>query len=71
MRKEECGINIRKMRKEKGLTQEELAEKIGVKQGAISQFECGVIQPSVNTLVKIANVLDCSVDDLIAPDESG
>lgn len=44
-------------RVEKGLTQKELAQKIGTKQSAISRFESGTYNPTLSFLEKIANAL--------------
>ena len=49
---------IIKKRIEKGLTQKELAKKIGTKQSAVSRFESGTYNPSFSFLQKIANALD-------------
>jgi len=51
------GIIIKK-RIEKGLTQKELAKKIGTKQSAISRFESGAYNPSFSFLQKVAGALD-------------
>jgi len=49
---------IIKKRIEKGLTQKQLAKKIGTKQSAISRFESGTYNPSFSFLQKVANALD-------------
>ena len=49
---------IIKERIKKGLTQEELAEKIGTKQSAISRLESGTYNPSFSFLRKVAKALD-------------
>jgi len=49
---------IIKKRIEKGLTQKELAKKIGTKQSAISRFESGACNPSFSFLQKVAGALD-------------
>jgi len=49
---------IIKKRIEKGLTQKQLAKKIGTKQSAISRFESGTYNPSFSFLQKIAGALD-------------
>ena len=54
-----------KMRKIKGLSQIELAEKIGVKSNTISQYESGKRNPNFKILKKLAKVLNCTVDELI------
>jgi len=59
--------NIAKIRKRKGLTQMELAELVGVNRFHISNIERGKSLPSVKLLIKIANVLDVSLNDLFIP----
>ena len=49
---------IIKKRIEKGLTQKQLAKKIGTKQSAISRFESGACNPSFSFLQKVAGALD-------------
>ncbi|HEA84646.1 MAG TPA: XRE family transcriptional regulator [Candidatus Wildermuthbacteria bacterium] len=43
---------------EKGLTQKELAERVGTRQSAISRFESGTYNPSLLFLQKVTNALD-------------
>ncbi len=61
-------FNIKAMRKAAGLTQMDLAEKIGVGQPTIAMWENGVAMPTSSRLPHIAEVLGCSIDDLF--DES-
>lgn len=56
---------IRKYRKENKMTQDELAEKIGVLQTSISQWELGLCKPRISTLFKMADLFGCKVDDLL------
>lgn len=56
---------IRRYRKLLGLTQEELADKLGMTQAAISRFETGGRKPDVDDLIAIAKFFGCKVDDLI------
>lgn len=56
---------IQKQRKKLKLTQEELAEKIGVTQKDISRWENYMHKPSQENLQKLAEALDCTVDDII------
>ena len=51
------GEFIREKRKEKKMTQEELAHRIGVKHSVISKYENGLIEPSIEVLNKIADAL--------------
>ena len=57
------------MRKQKGLTQKELAQKLGVSQQMINQYENNSSNLTFETLQKIATALDVSINELI--DESG
>jgi repressor LexA len=58
------GAQIRKHRKQKGLTQKELGFKIGVKHNTISGYENGTNEPEQNILFAIADVLSVSINDL-------
>jgi transcriptional regulator with XRE-family HTH domain len=46
------------------MTQAELAEKIGVDQTAVSQWETGQTYPKASLLPKIAEVLNCTLDEM-------
>ena len=56
------GKRIRKARKENGLTQKQLAEKVFVHQNMISAYERGTIVPPFTTVIAIAKVLEVSLD---------
>lgn len=56
---------LKAKRKEKGYTQSQLAEMVGVVQNSISQYEAGVCFPKRDTIVKLAEVLECDVGELI------
>lgn len=58
------GERIKKIRQEKGLSQKELGEKLGVSQQMIGQWETGKANPKIETLIKIAEALDCEVSDI-------
>lgn len=49
-------------RTKKGITQKELAQKIGTKQSAIARFEAGIVNPSLGFLEKIAGVMGYRVN---------
>ena len=57
-------MNIRKLRLSKRLTQEKLAQLLGVDRTAIAKWESGDQHPRVNTIPKLARVLGCTIDDL-------
>lgn len=58
--------NIKAFRKEKGLSQGELADKIKVHLTHISRIETGKYNPSVEDLIKIADVFEVSLDELVS-----
>lgn len=62
------GGKIRVMRKERKMTQEELAEAVGVGITHISHIETGNSIPSLQVLVGIINTLGCSADELLCID---
>ena len=59
------GARIRRPRKDLGLTQSSLAEQAGLAPSNISHIERGASKVSLGSLVKIANILGCSADDLL------
>lgn len=58
-------------RKTSGLTQAAAAEAIGVGRSAIAMWECGQNMPRAALLSKIAEVYQCEISDLLAPEQSG
>lgn len=62
------GRNAARLRKEAGLTQEQLAEKCGLSQQYLSRLEQGRRNPTIVTLYEIATALDVSQVDLVRPD---
>ncbi len=64
-----AGEKIAELRKEKGMTQEELAEIMGVSSQAVSKWENGNAMPEVALLTKLSKVLNCSVDNILHPGE--
>ncbi|MGN0589829.1 MAG: helix-turn-helix transcriptional regulator [Ruminiclostridium sp.] len=56
---------IKRLRNNAGLTQVELAERIGISQGSLSSYENGKDIPSVNTLIRMADVFNCTLDELV------
>ena len=59
------GKRIKSAREKKGLTQEQLAEQVNLSPMHISVIERGNKLPRLETLIKIANVLDVSADTLL------
>ena len=65
MKKETFGNMVAVLRKEKGMTQLELAEKMGVTDKAVSKWERDLSFPDVSSIPKLANILGVSVDELM------
>jgi transcriptional regulator with XRE-family HTH domain len=65
----EFNEKLQELRKSKGLTQEELAEKLFVSRTAISKWESGRGYPSLDSLKEIARFFSVTIDDLICSDE--
>ena len=65
MTKQTFGATISVLRKEKGLTQLELARQMGVTDKAVSKWERNLSFPDVASLPKLAEVLGTSVDELL------
>jgi transcriptional regulator with XRE-family HTH domain len=63
------GANVYRLRKQRGLTQSELAAYIGCNQKYISQIETGAAKASISICYKIANTFSVSVDSLFTDPE--
>ena len=61
---------LQELRKQKGMTQEELAEALFVSRAAISKWESGRGYPSIDSLQAIAKYFSVSVDQLLSTDEA-
>ena len=59
------GETIASLRKKKGMTQNELAEKMNVTDKAVSKWERDLSCPDINTISKLADILDVSVEELL------
>ena len=59
------GKTIASLRKAKGMTQNELAEKMNVTDKAVSKWERDLSCPDINTISKLADILDVSVEELL------
>ena len=57
--------NIKLFRKEKGFTQEQLAEAMGVSVGAVSKWESGASVPELSLIMELADFFEVSVDSLL------
>lgn len=60
------GQAIQRIRKERGLTQEQLAEQADITSNTVSRIERGLLIPSVPTLVALCNALETGADSILA-----
>jgi transcriptional regulator with XRE-family HTH domain len=64
------GFNIRKLREARGLTQQQLSKASGVPRPTWANLETGAANPTLGVLVKVAQALGVSIEELIAPPRS-
>lgn len=62
---EQISENIRREIETSGKSKTEIAKAIGVSKPTVSQYVSGRIQPTLATLSKLCNFLDCSADDIL------
>lgn len=62
------GTTIKRLRRDRNITQEQLAEYLGISTGAISQWECDRTAPDITQLPLLANIFDVSADELLEID---
>ena len=60
--------NIKAMRRAKRLTQAEVATRAKISQPSYSNIENGKKNPKLTTIQSIANALNCTIDELLTPD---
>ena len=62
------GDNIKRLRKNKGLKQQEIAELLGIKRNTYSDWENGKTEPKLENVVKIAQIFNTTTDKLLGVD---
>lgn len=70
MNQENIGKYIKKLRKENNLSQEKLADKLGVTYQAVSKWERGLNLPDMTTLKEMSNLFNVNIDDIINGESS-
>lgn len=65
MANKSIGEMISVLRKEKGMTQNDLAEKMNVTDKAVSKWERNLSCPDINSISKLANILETTVEELL------
>ena len=63
----EFGEKLRTLRREKGLSQEELAAMVGVSRQALSKWEAGQSRPELDKLLALSDVFSVTMDSLVRP----
>ena len=64
------GKNIRHLRKQKKITQEQLAEMMSVSRQTISKWEAGEVIPELDKIVALSDLFACKLDTMIKEDMS-
>lgn len=65
-RQRTLATNLRRVRKERGFSQEDLALEASVDRTYVSQLERGIANPSLRVMCQLADILGCQLDDLLA-----
>ena len=63
-------VNLKHLRKRSGMTQGELAARLGVGRTSVTMWEIGKATPPTKYLVAIAEALGCTVDELLKPESA-
>ena len=67
---ETLGQRIARLRKKRGYTQTELAERIGIIQAFVSDYECGKLRLTAEMAIRFAMALEVTTDELLRPNGS-
>ncbi len=66
--KSNVGKRIRELRKNSGMTQQQLAQKLGISNSAVGMYEQGRREPDGEMLLRLCKVFDVSADELLGKD---
>lgn len=58
-------MNMLDLRKSVGLTQKEVAKRLGITTAAVSMWETGKTKPRADSLIALAKLYGCTVDDIL------
>lgn len=64
------GDNLKKIRKDKKMSQEKLAEKVNVSRQSVSKWENGEAYPEMNNILELCKIFNCKINDLVHTDMS-
>lgn len=70
MAKETFGQRLAALRKEKGLTQSDIADKVGITAQAVSKWENDQASPDIDILIKLSEIFDISLDELLGKEKA-
>lgn len=62
--------NLKKLRKEKNISQEQLAEKLNISRQAISKWESGKAYPDIDNLILLRDIFNVSLDELMVNEKT-
>ena len=62
-------MGIKKHREAAGMSQQELADKVGVKRSAVAMWETGKAMPRADKLAEMAQLFGCSIEELMKREE--
>lgn len=68
---EALGQRIAALRDQRGVTQAEISEKLGISQALMSQYEHGRLRPNAALIIELARILKVSADEILGLDKSG
>ncbi len=60
--------NLKNIRKQKKISQEILAEKVGVSRQSVSKWECGEAYPTMDNIIKLCKIFNCKINNLVNDD---
>lgn len=60
--------NLKNIRKQKKISQEDLAEKIGVSRQSVSKWECGEAYPTMDNIMRLCKLFNCKINNLVHDD---
>lgn len=61
---------LKTLRKQAGLTQKDMANRLNIQRVTYSHYETGRSQPSIDTLIILATIFECSIDYLVGISEN-
>lgn len=63
------GMLLHELRKKKGMTQKQLADKLGVTEATVSRYESNTATPPLDTLRTISSIMNVSLDELLGTEQ--